>query len=213
MGYRDELTAAQAQIERLAAELEDARRENAELREGLSIAASAIGAREERESAAAMVRPAPRAIALVGSLHYDPPLTYFPLVSHLRYVAPLALRNPPRLAELDSNSLLDVIWHWGFAWPFVTLLWRPVYRVSLFVMLPWFALLAGVGSIFLLPVVALRRLRVGPREPENGTRWPERIDRDGATTFFFVVLLTMPFLLPVFATFWLSLMTGELEDA
>jgi hypothetical protein len=201
MSYRDELTAAQAQIERLTEALDDARRENAELR-----------AMTESEPAAAIVRPERPAVGLVGPLHYDPPETYFPLVSCLRYVVPLAFRNPPKRDALDSNNLLAVIWHWGFAWPFVTLLWKPIFLASLVLALPWFALLTAAASLLLLPLIPLTRLRVGPREPSTGTGWPQHADQDSAGTFFFFLLLATPVLLPVFVAFWIALISGETLD-
>jgi hypothetical protein len=205
MTYRDDLAAAQAQNDELRSELEEAQRRIAELEQEK---ASALAA---GSSTALAPPPARAARMLAGRVYYDPPRTYAPLLHLLRAAAVVAWRRRPKTEAPDSDSLVLVLAYHVLWRPFVYLLWWPVYVVTLVLLvLPWAALLAVAGSVVLLPVVVLARLRIGDAPTATGEGWPQGDPGEQSAAIALWVLLsaTMPVLLPVFFT-----LLGVAEDA
>jgi hypothetical protein len=205
MRYRDDITAALSRVEQLETELAEAREENDELR-GLAdppppsanvATANPISITvSDTTSTRPLAAEAPR-----GALYYDPPATYFPLLTWLVLVSKGAFRRIPDMHTSTSNSVLFIVWHWAFVWPLVNLVWRPLYVAALLLwVLPLASVLSVVGSLLLLPIIVLARLRlrretlVGPL----GQGWPQPYDgEDGCIMLYFLVAITMAPLTPV----------------
>jgi hypothetical protein len=166
MTYRDDLEAAQLQIEKLKQELEDVKR-------------------DKLVHEAPPVPPVltPREVKPIGgTLYYDPPRSYFPLLPLVRAAALAAWHRMPTAPTATSNSVLVILGN-RLLWSFVNFVWRPVYVACLLLLvLPYVGALAVVVSIPLLPVIVVARLRVGPRPPEAGGGWPqgEASEQEGA---------------------------------
>ncbi len=192
MAYRDDLAAAQMKIAELERELLEANQQIAELKAPQT---PAVLQRASNDSGALITRD------LAGGVYYDPPQTYFPLLRLLVAAAKGAWDRVPSTSSIESDNLLARVGYWTLVWPFVNVIWRPVYVVCLFLaVLPWAALLAVAGSIVLLPLIVLARLRVGEKRAQAGTGWPQgNVSQEGGRMALWVLLsLTMPMLLPVF---------------
>lgn len=201
VAYRDDLAAAKAEIERLRQDLADAH---------ARIAALEAPARSVEPSPSVDLVPAPERRLALGSVYYDPPQTYFPLLILLRAGARAGLRRMPRMAPVASNNLL-VILGAALLRLLVLFVWRPLYLATLvLVALPWAALVAVTVSVPLLPIVALARLRVGGEIPrEAGSGWPQgkASDDAGAMAIWVLICGTMPPLL----VFLIPLLVGHGE--
>ncbi len=180
MTYRDDLEAAQLQIEKLKQELEEAKRDKLAPADPPPVLAP-------RE-----VKP------LGGTLYYDPPRTYFPLMPLLRAAALAAWHRMPTAPTATSNSVLLLVAN-RLLWFFVNFIWRPVYVASLLlIVLPYVGALAVLLSIPLLPVIVIARLRVGARPPEAGEGWPQgdaSEDEGAAALWMFLCFAGAPLLL------------------
>jgi len=195
MAYRDDLAAAQAQNDELRDELAEAQRRIEELEHEKAAPPA------PETSTAVVAAPAPPLVA--GRVYYDPPRTYVPLLYLLRVAAVTALRCRPATGKApDSDSLVIVLGHKLLWKPFVDLIWCPIYVGMLgLVVLPWAATVAVAGSVVLLPIVALSRLRIGDAPPiAKYEGWPQGNPTAGTAAIALWVLLsiTMPPLLLVF---------------
>jgi hypothetical protein len=193
MTYRDDLEAARAKIEQLEEQLEEAHEEVAKLKAPASPTAI--------EKATEVQPELPRGRALGRSIYYARPPTYVPLLHLLRAAVLATWHRMPRLSGLSSDNLLVIIGYWLIAWPFVYLLWRPVYvACAALILLPAAALLSLLLTVVLFPIIVLARLRVGDSSHDTGMGWPEGDydEDDGAKALWILMSFTMQPLLPVF---------------
>ncbi len=195
MTYRDDLAAAQAQNDELRDELAEAQRRIEELEY------EKAAPRAPEASTIVVAAPAPPVVA--GRVYYDPPRTYAPLLALLRVGATTAWRRRPATRKAPSSDSLVLVLGYQLLWkPFVNLIWCPVYVAALaLVVLPWAALVAVAGSVVLLPIVALSRLRIGDAPPiAKYEGWPQGnpTAATAAVALWVLLSVTMPPLLPVF---------------
>lgn len=159
MGFRSDLDAAHARIAALESDLADANETIASLRRQLD---------EEREQR----READREKPPSGPLRYDHPPTYFPLARLGWLAVQVAFRERPRHRKgPDSNTV--AVWVLYYVWSlFKYLVWLPLYMITLVgIVIPVLSAFVVAGSVLLLPIVVLSRIKIGKTKATESSSW------------------------------------------